>query len=117
MAGAGWGDGDGDGDPVQGLLDNLKEQFLHTFNLTGSGGGGVRVEPPEYMMELYNRFANDHSAMPTANIIRSFKNEGEGRPLHAGRSLMTAPPCRSVCVKGYQQYKLLILSSQSMPMQ
>ena len=64
----------GDGG-VQGLLDNLKEQFLHTFNLTGAGG--MRVEPPEYMMELYNRFANDHSAMPTANIIRSFKNEGE----------------------------------------
>ncbi|CAL8347746.1 unnamed protein product [Lota lota] len=61
---------------VQSLLENLKEQFLRTFNLSGSGGGGSRVEPPpEYMMELYNRFANDHSAMPTANIIRSFKNE------------------------------------------
>ncbi|XP_072289695.1 bone morphogenetic protein 10 [Eucyclogobius newberryi] len=61
------------------LLESLKEQFLRTFNLSGSGPqlseGSAREEPPEYMMELYNRFANDHNAMPTANIIRSFKNE------------------------------------------
>ncbi|KAM9394129.1 bone morphogenetic protein 10 [Pholidichthys leucotaenia] len=65
---------------MQSLVKNLKEQFLRTFNLTGLGlpplpFGSTREEPPEYMMELYNRFANDHSAMPTANIIRSFKNE------------------------------------------
>ncbi|XP_020781427.1 bone morphogenetic protein 10 [Boleophthalmus pectinirostris] len=61
------------------LLESLKEQFLRTFNLSGSGpqlsADSTREEPPEYMMELYNRFANDHNAMPTANIIRSFKNE------------------------------------------
>ncbi|KAM3867873.1 LOW QUALITY PROTEIN: bone morphogenetic protein 10 [Diretmus argenteus] len=66
---------------MQSLLDSLKEQFLRTFNLSGLGPpaalppGSTRVEPPEYMMELYNRFANDRTAMPTANIIRSFKNE------------------------------------------
>ncbi|RVE68635.1 hypothetical protein OJAV_G00093770 [Oryzias javanicus] len=65
---------------MQNLLRSLKEQFLRTFNLSGLGPpalapGNTREEPPEYMMELYNRFANDHSAMPTANIIRSFKNE------------------------------------------
>ncbi|XP_040898422.1 bone morphogenetic protein 10 [Toxotes jaculatrix] len=61
------------------LLESLKEQFLRTFNLSGLGPqlppGSTREEPPEYMIELYNRFANDHSAMPSANIIRSFKNE------------------------------------------
>lgn len=65
---------------MQSLLESLKEQFLRTFNLSGLGPqlppGSTREEPPEYMMELYNRFANDHTAMPTANIIRSFKNEG-----------------------------------------
>lgn len=66
---------------MQNLLESLKEQFLRTFNLSGLGPaplspGNAREEPPEYMMELYNRFANDHTAMPTANIIRSFKNEG-----------------------------------------
>ncbi|XP_073322274.1 bone morphogenetic protein 10 [Pagrus major] len=65
---------------MQSLLESLKEQFLRTFNLSGLGPpplplGSTREEPPEYMMELYNRFANDHTAMPTANIIRSFKNE------------------------------------------
>ncbi|XP_031156462.1 bone morphogenetic protein 10 [Sander lucioperca] len=65
---------------MQSLLESLKEQFLRTFNLSGLSSppmppGGTREEPPEYMMELYNRFANDHTAMPTANIIRSFKNE------------------------------------------
>ncbi|XP_072244614.1 bone morphogenetic protein 10 [Leuresthes tenuis] len=65
---------------MQSMLENLKEQFLRTFNLSGLGPpplppGSTREEPPEYMMELYNRFANDRTAMPTANIIRSFKNE------------------------------------------
>ncbi|XP_068166775.1 bone morphogenetic protein 10-like [Antennarius striatus] len=66
---------------MQSLLESLKEQFLRTFNLSGLGPpsalspGSSREEPPEYMMELFNRFANDHTAMPTANIIRSFKNE------------------------------------------
>lgn len=67
---------------MQNLLESLKEQFLQTFNISGLGPpplppGRTREEPPEYMMELYNRFATDHSAMPTANIIRSFKNEGK----------------------------------------
>lgn len=67
---------------MQNLLESLKEQFLQTFNISGLGPpplppGRTREEPPEYMMELYNRFATDRSAMPTANIIRSFKNEGK----------------------------------------
>lgn len=66
---------------MQSLRESLKEQFLRTFNLSSLGPApltavSVRQEPPEYMMELYNRFANDHTATPTANIIRSFKNEG-----------------------------------------
>lgn len=71
---------------MQTLLESLKEQFLQTFNISGLGPpplppGLTREEPPEYMMELYNRFASDHSTMPTANIIRSFKNEGKHWPL------------------------------------
>lgn len=42
---------------MQSLLENLKGQFLQTFNLSGSGPslspGNLREEPPEYMM-LYN---------------------------------------------------------------
>lgn len=55
------------------LLDaqDLLSQFLSTLNLTEES-----KEPPEYMVELYNRFANDRTALPSANIVRSFKNEG-----------------------------------------
>lgn len=64
---------------MQSLMETLKGQFLQTFNLTRPSSpahqGATRVEPPEYMLELYNRFANDRTAMPSANIIRSFKNE------------------------------------------
>ncbi|KAG9333053.1 hypothetical protein JZ751_013838 [Albula glossodonta] len=64
---------------MQNLLETLRGQLIRTFNLSGLGPpvqpGAPRVEPPEYMMELYNRFANDHTAMPSANIVRSFKNE------------------------------------------
>ncbi|XP_078128231.1 bone morphogenetic protein 10 [Sander vitreus] len=54
-------------------------QFLSTMNLTELRPQprplAARKEPPEYMLELYNRFANDRAAMPSANIVRSFKNE------------------------------------------
>ncbi|KAM4531961.1 bone morphogenetic protein 10-like [Fundulus diaphanus] len=55
--------------------------FLSTLNLTRlmdpqPGMPAVQREPlPEYMLELYNRFANDRAAVPSANIVRSFKNE------------------------------------------
>ncbi|XP_077417978.1 bone morphogenetic protein 10 [Vanacampus margaritifer] len=65
---------------MQGVLESLKEQFLQTFNLSSLGPpplppGSIREEPPEYMMELYNRFANDRTSAPSASIIRSFENE------------------------------------------
>ncbi|XP_074546949.1 bone morphogenetic protein 10 [Halichoeres trimaculatus] len=54
-------------------------QFLSTLNLTElrspPGHPAAHKEPPEYMLELYNRFANDRTAVPSANIVRSFKNE------------------------------------------
>ncbi|TDH02088.1 hypothetical protein EPR50_G00169160 [Perca flavescens] len=63
------------------LLDaqDFLSQFLSTMNLTELRPQlrplTARKEPPEYMLELYNRFANDRAAMPSANIVRSFKNE------------------------------------------
>lgn len=57
-------------------------QFLSTLNLTRLRPQSRLVAahkepPPEYMLELYNRFANDRTAVPSANIVRSFKNEGK----------------------------------------
>lgn len=61
-------------------MQDFQGQFLSTLNLTELGPWPrpreARKEPPEYMLELYNRFANDRTAMPSANIVRSFKNEG-----------------------------------------
>ncbi|KAM9306718.1 bone morphogenetic protein 10-like [Pholidichthys leucotaenia] len=53
--------------------------FLSTWNLTK-----LRPQPeppsdhkelPEYMLDLYMRFASDHMAVPLASIVRSFRNE------------------------------------------
>ncbi|KAL1789914.1 bone morphogenetic protein 10 [Sigmodon hispidus] len=58
------------------LLQSMKDEFLKTLNLTDIPvQDTARVDPPEYMLELYNKFATDRTSMPSANIIRSFKNE------------------------------------------
>lgn len=54
-------------------------QFLSTLNLTmlrpRTRPLADHREPPQYMLELYNRFANDRTAVPSTNIVRSYKNE------------------------------------------
>lgn len=64
------------------LLDaqDFLSHFLFTMNLTELRSQPkpitARREPPEYMLELYKRFSQDYTAMPSANVVRSFKNEG-----------------------------------------
>lgn len=60
---------------------DLLSQFLSTLNLTRlrsqtRGLTGPQEPLPEFMLELYNRFTNNRTAVPSANIVRSFKNEG-----------------------------------------
>ncbi|XP_077398465.1 bone morphogenetic protein 10-like [Vanacampus margaritifer] len=56
-------------------LDFLSH-FLATLNLTRQPEQKESPkEPPEYMLELFERFANDRTAVPSASIVRSFKNE------------------------------------------
>uniref|UniRef100_UPI00398E96FF bone morphogenetic protein 10-like n=1 Tax=Pristiophorus japonicus TaxID=55135 RepID=UPI00398E96FF len=58
------------------LLANMKGELLKSLNVSGSPAiDAAKVEPPEYMIDLYNRFANDKTSMPRSNIVRSFKNE------------------------------------------
>uniref|UniRef100_A0A8C8RAP8 Bone morphogenetic protein 10 n=1 Tax=Pelusios castaneus TaxID=367368 RepID=A0A8C8RAP8_9SAUR len=65
-----------DGVDFSTLLQNMKNDFLKTLNLSDIPlHETAKVEPPEYMLELYNRFATDRTSMPSANIVRSFKNE------------------------------------------
>lgn len=66
-------------------MQELLGEFFSVPNLTDRGAPWApgpprppapRVDPPEYMLELYKRFANDRTARPTGNTVRSFKNEG-----------------------------------------
>ncbi|XP_030055478.1 bone morphogenetic protein 10 [Microcaecilia unicolor] len=58
------------------MLENMKDEFLKTLNLSGiPSHTPAKVDPPEYMLELYNKFATDRTSVPSANIVRSFKNE------------------------------------------
>lgn len=67
-----------DGVDFDALLQSLKNEFLKTLNLSDIPlQDSAKVDPPEYMLELYNKFARDRTSMPSANIIRSFKNEGK----------------------------------------
>lgn len=64
------------------LLDarDLLSRFLSSMNLTARrpqlGPLAAHREPPEYMLELYRRFARDHTAAASASVVRSFKNQG-----------------------------------------
>ncbi|XP_051010538.1 bone morphogenetic protein 10 [Acomys russatus] len=65
-----------DGIDFNTLLQSMKDEFLKTLNLSDIPPQDAgKVDPPEYMLELYNKFATDRTSMPSANIIRSFKNE------------------------------------------
>ncbi|KAK6322079.1 hypothetical protein J4Q44_G00068710 [Coregonus suidteri] len=76
-------------------MQDFLGQFLSTLNLTELGPRpmprAARKETPEYMLELYNRFANDHTAMPSANIVRSFKNEDSSSYSVTVRGVRTHP--------------------------
>lgn len=65
-------------DEQDALLQNLQNALLKALNISDiPTQEAVKVDPPEYMLELYNRFATDKTSMPSANIVRSFKNEGK----------------------------------------
>ncbi|XP_008846282.1 bone morphogenetic protein 10 [Nannospalax galili] len=65
-----------DGVDFNTLLQSMKDEFLKTLNLSDIPlQNSAKVDPPEYMLELYNKFSMDRTSMPSANIIRSFKNE------------------------------------------
>uniref|UniRef100_A0A8C1WJC5 Bone morphogenetic protein 10, like n=1 Tax=Cyprinus carpio TaxID=7962 RepID=A0A8C1WJC5_CYPCA len=57
-------------------MQEVLGQFLQVLNWTDQGPRPrPRTEPPEYMLELYERFTSDRSAAPSANIVRSFRSE------------------------------------------
>ncbi|KAJ0013108.1 hypothetical protein NQD34_017442 [Periophthalmus magnuspinnatus] len=70
-----------DGERIsQFVPEDLLSHFLSSLNLTEQRAQSRGLvpdskEPPQYMMELYERFNEDHAAAPSANIVRSFKNK------------------------------------------
>ncbi|XP_047680437.1 growth/differentiation factor 2 [Prionailurus viverrinus] len=58
------------------FLENMKVDFLRSLNLSGvPSQDKTRAEPPQYMIDLYNRYTTDKSTTPASNIVRSFSVE------------------------------------------
>ncbi|RVE59322.1 hypothetical protein OJAV_G00187210 [Oryzias javanicus] len=54
------------------LLESLKESFLRQLNLSEVPQENFKVAPPQFMVELYNKYASDRLAAPQSDVIRSF---------------------------------------------
>ncbi|KAM4702910.1 growth/differentiation factor 2 [Rhinophrynus dorsalis] len=58
------------------FIENMKKDFLWGLNLSGvPSQEKTRTDPPQFMIDLYNRFAEDKTSKPVSNIIRSFNAE------------------------------------------
>ncbi|XP_023676350.1 growth/differentiation factor 2 [Paramormyrops kingsleyae] len=57
---------------LESFLGNMKQKILRKLNLTSVPQEQGRVDPPPFMMELYNRHAADGSSAPLSDVIRSF---------------------------------------------
>ncbi|KAM4637116.1 growth/differentiation factor 2 [Discoglossus pictus] len=57
-------------------IESIKQDFLRSLNLSQvPSPEKARSEPPQFMIDLYNRYATDKSSIPVSNIIRSFHAE------------------------------------------
>ncbi|XP_054839478.1 growth/differentiation factor 2 [Eublepharis macularius] len=58
------------------FLENLKADFLRSLNLSEvPSQEKTKEEPPQFMIDLYNRYTKDKSSSPISNIVRSFSPE------------------------------------------
>ncbi|KAK5880855.1 hypothetical protein CesoFtcFv8_021719 [Champsocephalus esox] len=57
---------------TENLLGTMKEGFLRKLNLSDVPQENSHIYPPQFMMELYNKYASDSSANPQSDVIRSF---------------------------------------------
>lgn len=61
---------------TENLLGTMKEGFLRKLNLSDVPQEHSKIYPPQFMMELYNKYTSDSSAMPQSDVIRSFTVQG-----------------------------------------
>lgn len=59
-------------DKLESFLGLMKEDFLKKLNLSGVPQENRKVRPPQYMMDIYNKYAADKTSMPRSDVIRSF---------------------------------------------
>ncbi|KAM3599926.1 uncharacterized protein V6R79_013891 [Siganus canaliculatus] len=94
------------------LLDAQRflSHFMSTMNLTEQRPQprllADRKEPPEYMLELYNRFAHDHTAVPSANIVRSFRNEDSSPSGQTSRGVRIHPLLFNISMRHHEHITL-----------
>ena len=72
---------------LESFLGTMKEEFLKKLNLAEVPQEHSRIYPPQFMMELYNKYASDTSAMPRSDVIRSFTLQGmcvDNEKAHSG---------------------------------
>ncbi|XP_078498823.1 growth/differentiation factor 2 [Lissotriton helveticus] len=70
------------------FLENMKEDFLKSLNLSNvPSHERIKLEPPQFMIDLYNRYAMDKSSTPSSNIVRSFTME-DALPVATPEDLM-----------------------------
>lgn len=60
-------------------LGFMKEDFLRKLNLSGVPQEHRKVQPPQFMIELYNKYASDiyPTSIPRSDVIRSFVIQGK----------------------------------------
>ncbi|CAL8302764.1 unnamed protein product [Lota lota] len=57
---------------LENLLGTMKEGFLRKLNMSAVPLAGDRIYPPQFMMELYNKYTSNSTAIPQSDVIRSF---------------------------------------------
>lgn len=58
------------------FLANMKEGFLRQLNLSHAPQEDRKILPPQFMVELYNKYASNRSEVPQFDVIRSFTVQG-----------------------------------------
>lgn len=62
---------------LESFLGFMKEDFLRKLNLSGVPQEHRKVQPPQFMIELYNKYASDKTSIPRSDVIRSFVIQGK----------------------------------------
>ncbi|XP_077479159.1 bone morphogenetic protein 10-like [Stigmatopora argus] len=95
------------------LLDTQEflSNFLSKLNQTGPRKPekkplGFPREPQEYMLELFDRFANGRTPVTSANIVRSFKNEDSSSYRVTATGVRTYPLLFNISVPSHEHVTL-----------